>query len=161
MAFLPLNNLRVNEIPISVIIPWKQLREPSYLHYLEKQEILAAENLGGGVSRCLWSLSLLRPHGAVPSCRSRVPRCFPWRGRLGLGAGSRRLRLPVRTARSIPRAALAAQQECFTIVLLGADKSSQAFYGQVLKVALGVSVIRRQSSGCRTQPYYLWQGTVA
>lgn len=99
MPFFPLKNLRVNKILIAVIIPWKSLREPSYLYYLEKQQILALENLDGGVSPCLRSLALVssRSDSRIPVAVSppRLP---------GAGPGSPRLRPPVRTARSIPGA---------------------------------------------------------
>lgn len=146
MAFFPLKSLRVNKILISVIMPWKSLREPSYLHYLEKQQLLALENVEGGVSPCCWSwvLVLPVPTERFPDSQSLVV-CLE-RGLCRLGCACRCQQL---------QHSPGSEQECFTIVLLGADKSSQAFYGQVRKVALGVLVIRRQSCGCRTQPYYL------
>lgn len=83
MAFFPLNNLRVNKILISVITSWKSLRELSYLHYLEKQQILALENLEGGVSPCLWSLAFLCPHRAIPRFPGPCPSLFSLQQGLG------------------------------------------------------------------------------
>lgn len=80
MAFFPLNNLRVHKI---LITSWKSLREPSYLHYLEKQQILALENREGGVSPCLWSLAFLCPQGAIPGLPGPCPSLFSLQRGLG------------------------------------------------------------------------------
>lgn len=173
MAFFLLNNLRVNNILISDNILETAQRADLFTLFGETRNFSTGESRGRSQPLFMEFGILVSPRGysQIPGAVSLL--VFPAAGpglRLGSGSGSGcgcgragcpQLCLPVRTARSIPWAALATEQECFTIVLLGTDKSSQAFYGQVLQVALGVLVIRRQSSGCWTQPYYLWQGTVA